>query len=104
MMPQTLKIRATAFGTKNHVMIWSQAGERNGTVNGDFASITNFIWGIADDVLRDLYRVTAVLNQKARVLNLKRSTHAASPAARRDPSGFRPLERAVVPASRNSGR
>jgi type I restriction enzyme M protein len=24
-------------------------------VNGDFGWITNFIWGIADDVLRDLY-------------------------------------------------
>ena len=24
-------------------------------MNGDFAWITNFIWGIADDVLRDLY-------------------------------------------------
>ena len=26
-----------------------------GTVNGDISWITNFIWGIADDVLRDLY-------------------------------------------------
>src|SRR3989442_524948 len=26
-----------------------------GTVNGDLSWVTNFIWGIADDVLRDLY-------------------------------------------------
>src|ERR1700676_4877177 len=30
-------------------------GTEGGTVNGDLSWITNFIWGIADDVLRDLY-------------------------------------------------
>ena len=30
------------------------AGE-HGAANGDFGWIANFIWGIADDVLRDLY-------------------------------------------------
>ncbi len=29
--------------------------EQNGVSNGDLGWITNFIWGIADDVLRDLY-------------------------------------------------
>ena len=29
--------------------------EKGRTVNGDFNWIANFIWGIADDVLRDLY-------------------------------------------------
>ena len=48
----------------NHTMI-AQRGlarkpagnEGNGTgmSNGDLSWITNFIWGIADDVLRDLY-------------------------------------------------
>src|SRR5215470_14226551 len=34
----------------------SRAGQRGGgLVNGDFNWIANFIWGIADDVLRDLY-------------------------------------------------
>src|SRR5215467_9580136 len=30
-------------------------GGKGGAVNGDFSWIANFIWGIADDVLRDLY-------------------------------------------------
>src|ERR1700676_2532236 len=30
-------------------------GTEGGTVNGDLSWITNFIWGIADDILRDLY-------------------------------------------------
>src|SRR5258708_12762095 len=29
--------------------------KRSGAVNGDLNWVTNFIWGIADDVLRDLY-------------------------------------------------
>jgi type I restriction enzyme M protein len=29
--------------------------ERNSVSSGDLGWITNFIWGIADDVLRDLY-------------------------------------------------
>src|ERR1700688_36337 len=29
--------------------------KRSGVVNGDLSWIANFIWGIADDVLRDLY-------------------------------------------------
>jgi hypothetical protein len=33
----------------------SPGSEKGGTVNGDFNWIANFIWGIADDVLRDLY-------------------------------------------------
>ena len=35
---------------------FAQTGKRGGgAVNGDFNWIANFIWGIADDVLRDLY-------------------------------------------------
>lgn len=33
----------------------SQRNKGGGVVNGDLNWITNFIWGIADDVLRDLY-------------------------------------------------
>src|SRR5579863_4585006 len=36
-------------------MAKSAGREREGIVNGDFNWIANFIWGIADDVLRDLY-------------------------------------------------
>src|SRR6266850_3633721 len=32
-----------------------ESESRGGVVNGDLGWITNFIWGIADDVLRDLY-------------------------------------------------
>ena len=33
----------------------SERGQGSAAVNGDFNWIANFIWGIADDVLRDLY-------------------------------------------------
>src|SRR5947208_5338875 len=33
----------------------SRTGEQSGVSNGDLNWITNFIWSIADDVLRDLY-------------------------------------------------
>jgi type I restriction enzyme M protein len=57
--------------------------------NGDLNWITNFIWGIADDVLRDLYvrgkyrdvvlrRLDAVLEPtKAAVLEMKSRLDAA---------------------------
>jgi type I restriction enzyme M protein len=33
----------------------SRVTGESGVSNGDLGWITNFIWGIADDVLRDLY-------------------------------------------------
>ena len=47
---QTAGVRETIASSS------SGAGKRRGVaVNGDFNWIANFIWGIADDVLRDLY-------------------------------------------------
>ena len=75
--------------------------------NGDLNWITNFIWGIADDVLRDLYvrgryrdvilpmtllrRLDAVLEPtKQAVLDLKAALDGAASSTRMKPSGAWP--------------
>src|SRR5438552_379210 len=50
-------VEETSGDRKMHMRSSSpRASQRGGgAVNGDFNWIANFIWGIADDVLRDLY-------------------------------------------------
>src|SRR6202167_6566572 len=48
------EICSTEKEAKRHNKVLGQRSERT-MANGDLNWITNFIWGIADDVLRDLY-------------------------------------------------
>src|ERR1700691_5257689 len=48
------EICSTEKEAKRHNKVLGQRSERT-MANGDLTWITNFIWGIADDVLRDLY-------------------------------------------------
>src|SRR5216684_2295601 len=49
-------VRETSSNINTRAQSISKRGQTgSGVVNGDFNWIANFIWGIADDVLRDLY-------------------------------------------------
>src|ERR1700691_3063660 len=48
------EICSTEKEAKRHNKVLGQRSERT-MANGDLTWITNYIWGIADDVLRDLY-------------------------------------------------